>query len=380
MLPYSRGDGMRWAAWLAAMWAVAATQAPKPRPPEQSFQALAQQAGKFRENGRLEEAVRAYRQALQQRPAWVEGLWYLGATLYELDRYAEARQPLRRLLALQAKAGPAHALLGLCLYQTGDYEAALAHLRQARTLGFSGNAQLERVTLYHLALLLTRYEQFEESLLVIAGLAQQGVESPALIEAAGLAALRRPLLPSEVAPADRELIRLAGKAAYAIGARRPEEAEQAFEVLLKSYPNAANVHYFYGSFLLASRPEEGVKELQRELERSPDHLPALVALALEFHKQGRPEEGLPYARRAASAFPESFAAQNALGRLLVDTGALVEGIAALERARALAPDSVQTRFALASAYARAGRKEEAERERKEFLRLRKLAEESGRPQ
>lgn len=366
--------------WAVGICLAAAAQAPKPGPGTETFRALAEQAGKAREEGRLEEAVRAYRRALQERPSWAEGLWYLGATLYELDRYAEARQPLRRLLALQPKAGPAHALLGLCLYQTGDYEAALAHLRHARTLGFSGNEQLERVALYHLALLLTRYEQFEESLLVVAGLAQQGVESPALIEAAGLAALRRPLLPSEVALADRELIRLAGKAAYAIGARRPQEAEQAFETLLKSYPNAANVHYFYGSFLLGSKPEEGIKELQRELEQSPDHLPALVALALEFQKQGRPEEGLPYARRAAAAYPHSFAAQNALGRLLVDTGALEEGIAALERSRDLAPDSVQTRFALSSAYARAGRKHEAERERREFLRLRKLAEESGRPQ
>ncbi|MCS6954363.1 MAG: tetratricopeptide repeat protein, partial [Bryobacteraceae bacterium] len=302
------------------------------------------------------------------------------ATLYELDRYAEARVPLRRLLALEPKAGPVHALLGLCLYQTGDYELALAHLRQARALGFGGNAQLERVSLYHLALLLTRHEHFEESLRVIATLAQQGVDSPALIEAAGLAALRRPLLPPEAPPADRELIRLAGKAAYAVGARRPEEAEQAFRTLLQSYPNAPNVHYLYASFLLSSKPEEAVKELERELERSPDHLPALVALALELQRQGRPAEGLSYARRAAAAYPNSFAAQNALGRLLVETGALAEGIAALERARALAPDSLQTRFALASAYARAGRKEEAERERQAFLRLRRLAEESVRPQ
>ncbi|MCL6507144.1 MAG: tetratricopeptide repeat protein [Bryobacteraceae bacterium] len=370
----------RWL-WVVAVSAAGAlAQAPGHKSAREGFHLLAERAAKAREEGRLEEAVAAYRQALRQRPSWTEGLWYLGATLYELDRYAEAREPFRRLLALQPKAGPAHALLGLCLYQTGDYELALAHLRRARALGFVGNAQLERVALYHLALLLSKYEHFEESLFVLAGLAQQGLESAALVEAAGIAALRRPLLPPEVPAADRELVRLAGRAAYAAGGRRPHEAEQAFRELLARYPSAANVHYLYGSFLLSSRPEEAVKELVRELEISPSHLPALVALALELQKQGRSQEGLRYARQAAAAFPNSFAAQNALGRLLVDTGALEEGIAALERARELAPDSLQTRFALSSAYAKAGRKQDAERERREFLRLRKLSGGSGEPQ
>jgi tetratricopeptide (TPR) repeat protein len=369
----------RWL-WVAAFCAAGLSQTQQSKSGREGFPVLAERAARAREEGRLEEAVAAYRQALRQRPSWTEGLWYLGATLYELDRYAEAREPFRRLLALEPKAGPAHALLGLCLYQTGDYELALAHLRQARALGFAANPQLERVALYHLALLLNKYEHFEESLFVLAGLAQQGLDSAALAEAAGIAALRRPLLPPEVPAADRELVRLAGRAAYAAGARRPHEAEQAFRELLARYPNAANVHYLYGSFLLGSRPEEAVKELLRELDISPNHLPALVALALELQKQGRPEEGLPYARQAAAAYPRSFAAQNALGRLLVETGALEEGIAALERARELAPDSVQTRFALSSAYAKAGRKQDAERERREFLRLRKLAGEAAEPQ
>jgi Flp pilus assembly protein TadD len=87
-----------------------------------------------------------------------------------------------------------------------------------------------------------------------------------------------------------------------------------------------------------------------------------------------------YAREAAKVAPKSFAARNTLGRMLVDSGELEEGIKELEAARALAPDSPQTRIALASAYAKAGRKEEAARERQEFKRLWKQSDDRSRPQ
>ncbi len=66
-----------------------------------------------------------------------------------------------------------------------------------------------------------------------------------------------------------------------------------------------------------------------------------------------------------------------LGRLLVSNGEVEEGIKELETARQQASDSPPVRFSLATAYAKAGRSADAARERAEFLRLKKLADEIG---
>ena len=56
---------------------------------------------------------------------------------------------------------------------------------------------------------------------------------------------------------------------------------------------------------------------------------------------------------------------------------LTAGLRELETAMQLEPGSPQVRIALASAYAKAGRREEAAKQRAEFLRLRKSIEGGG---
>ena len=58
-----------------------------------------------------------------------------------------------------------------------------------------------------------------------------------------------------------------------------------------------------------------------------------------------------------------------LGRALVETGSLEPGIVELETAVTLAPDSPEMHFALARAYAKAGRKDDAARARATFAEL-----------
>ena len=59
--------------------------------------------------------------------------------------------------------------------------------------------------------------------------------------------------------------------------------------MVKLYPDTPNVHYAYSMFLLANEPERGMAELKRELEISPDHLPAMVSLISEYMKRGDTE-------------------------------------------------------------------------------------------
>jgi predicted Zn-dependent protease len=70
--------------------------------------------------------------------------------------------------------------------------------------------------------------------------------------------------------------------------------------------------------------------------------------------------------------PQYFAARLALGQAQFELGASAAAIAELEQAVKLAPGSPQTHFMLSRAYARAGRRADADRERAEFTRLDKL--------
>ncbi|HKX00337.1 MAG TPA: tetratricopeptide repeat protein [Bryobacteraceae bacterium] len=358
---------------LAIFLSLAASPVPqKPLPPP-AFDEVSKQAAQARETNRLDEAIRLYREAVRLRPSWTEGWWYLGTMLYDQDRYPEAVTALRHFTELDAKVAPGWALLGLCEYQTKKYAPALAHIEQARHLGLGGNPEMDKVVQYHAALLLTRSGKFEAALEIFTRLVRRNEETPSMIEAAGIAALRKPILPEELAAADRELVLNAGRAVLDAAARRAAQAQTDFEQLVKNYPAAPNVHYLFGSFLLASNPDQGLAELKEELNISPRHVPALLQVALEYLKRGDAQAALPYAKKAVEIDAGSFAAHYALGRALVESGDLAKGVAELEISREQAPNSPQTRVALASAYAKAGRKQDAARERAAFLNLEQLA-------
>ncbi len=337
-----------------------------------TFARLAQQAEQARQANQTKDAIALYHRALGLKPDWKEGWWYVGSLYYQQDRYPECRDAFSHLTPLEQKGGPAWSMLGLCEFEIKEYDSALAHLRHGVELGLAAAPQIDEVARYHLALLLTRYEFYEKSLDVFFELARRGSNDPSMIEAAGLAALRKPLLPNELPQEEREITYLAGKAIWDAGARRSAQAHKDFETLLAKYPDGPGIHFLYGSFLLQEEPEKGIPELQKEIEVSPKHVPARVQLALEYLRRGEPAKGLSYATEAARMAPDSVVAHSALGRILVETGELQPGIVELELAEKLSPDSPQPRIALASAYAKVGRKEDAARERREFLRLKEL--------
>jgi tetratricopeptide (TPR) repeat protein len=339
---------------------------------KKTFDQIAKRAAEARDANRVDEAVALYRQSLKSRPSWAEGWWYLGTLLYDLERHAEARDALQRLAALKPEGGPTWALIGLCEYKLRDYQQALVHLMRARVLGLGGNEQVAFVANYHTALLLTRFEQFEGAFEILSILAKGHPANPAIIEAFGTNLLRLPFLPPELPPEKRELVLRMGRAADHFVSNRVDESRREFEDLIRDYPKTPNVHYAYGMFLLRDTPDAAMEEFRRELEISPKHIPSLLQLAFEYLKRGEYAAGLTFAEQAVQYDPNSFPARNALGRLLLELAQTDRAVKELETGVKLAPESPEMRFALARAYSRAGRKNEASRERAEFIRLDKL--------
>ncbi len=318
---------------------------------------------------RLGEALEHYGKALKIRPKWADGWWYVGAIFYEQDRYAEARDAFRNVVALEPERGPAWAMLGLCEFQTGEYERAGGSLVRGRTLGLGGNQELMAVATYHAALLYIRFEQYEIAYDILNDFVRVGNEGTKVIEAFGLALMRMPFLPKELPADKRERVMLAGRAGYDMAARRMDQARPAFDQLLARYPNDPNVHYAFGVYLLNQDADAAMKEFRRELEISPAHFPAMVQMAFEHLKRDEYEEALPLAEKAVQLAPKMFAARNVLGRVLLELGQVERAIKELEEGARLAPSSPEMHYALGRAYRRAGREPEAKREVELFQKL-----------
>lgn len=361
-------------------WALVNGQpVPSPAPLPPKVAALASQADAARKAGRTDDAVRLYKQVLAQAPRWAEGWWDLGAIHYEASRYQPCRDSFRRLVALDPKGSPGWAMLGLCEFQLKDLDASRTHLARARVLGLPKDQQITAQAFYHEAVLQNKFANFEMALRLCAALSRKEPDSPRLIAVAGIAALRMPVFPHEVPEKDRDLAYRLGRC-FVVGGDKPaEEAQRRFEETLKLYPNAPNVHYSYSMFLLANEPEKGMAELKRELEISPDHLPAMISLISEYLKRGETEKALPLAENAVRVGPENFTSHASLGRVLIELDQIPQAIRELELAAKLEPDSPQVYLSLATAYGRAGRKASADRARAQFSRLKKAGIEASSP-
>jgi tetratricopeptide (TPR) repeat protein len=352
-----------------------------PSVPAEGFEALARRAGEARNAGRTSDALVLYRKAVEARADWDEGWWYLGVLLYESRRCEQAEPAFARFLELKPQAGAGWVIRGVCAYDQGNYPQAAEWIEKGLNLGVGANAELQRVATARLAFALVKVGRFELAIEPLTMLCLHSPDEPGLVEATGLALLRLPYLPSEV-PADRrDLVEKLGRAGSAHLGRRSEEAAKLYEQLVAEYPREPRVRYAYGVFLLRSGNDKGVGELRRAVELDPDDVMARLELAFELLRNADDAEAKEQATKAVAQAPWLFAAHNALGRALVELGELDAGIRELEEAVRLAPESAEAHFALAKAYARAGRTEDSARERAAFsdIEERRKAGRAGAP-
>jgi tetratricopeptide (TPR) repeat protein len=351
-----------------------AGKAGKPGPTASSphFDQLLKSATAAREAERWEDAVDLYGKIVKLRPDYAEGYWYQGTALYQLDKFQECRDSFRKVIRFSPKNGSAHAFLGLCEFGLKNYDRALEHLIQSRTLGVA-DKDLGGVARYHAGIIMTRIQQYAQALQTLGEFAAEGNDNPRIIEAMGIATLRMAMLPNEVPPDRREMVLMAGRGSYMMATRMTDAAGKAFEGLVARYPETPSIHYAYGVFLLIEQPAKAIEEFKRELEIQPNDPESLMQIAYQNLKDSDPASALPWAKQAVEAAPNVFASHRALGEALVGTGDVEGGIAQLEIAIRQAPDSPGTHFALAKAYQRAGRANDAAKERAEFVRLDRLA-------
>jgi tetratricopeptide (TPR) repeat protein len=342
-----------------------------------TFEELKAQAAAARESGNLPQAIATYQQALQLNPSWPEGWWYLATLFYDSDQYGGGYEAFAHFVKLEENSAPGWAFLGLCEFETGKYDQAFDHIRRGLTLGTGLQPETADVLRFHEALLLTRQGLFDQALPLYMPFARRGSKDPALIMGLGLTALHRSMLPKEVPPEQRELVAEAGKTAGFWAAGNTADTEAGFRALLAKYPNEPSIHYFVGSYLLGAHPEQAMGEFRRELAVNPRSADAGAMLALLMVRAGDEPAALPYAQKAAADGPATPMARYVYGLILTHAGDW-RGVQHLEVAERLDPGNFEYHMALAGAYSRFGRNDDAQRERRESIALARESDPRGR--
>ena len=209
--------------------------------------------------GRYEEAIAAYRVAIQRRPDYFKAHSSLGASLYQLGRYKEAEKHLRHAIALNPQTGIAHSNLGATLHNQGRYEEAIASYRVAiQRRPDDDEAHIRLGAIYND---LGRYKEAE-------------------------AYLRRAI---EINPQARGAHSSLGATLHNQG--RYAEALEATRVAVEQYPGDAKTHSILGMTLYQlGRFEEAETHLRRAIALSPQDMDALQELAEVLFRMGQSAE------------------------------------------------------------------------------------------
>ncbi|HEX6771257.1 MAG TPA: tetratricopeptide repeat protein [Acidobacteriaceae bacterium] len=161
-----------------------------------------------------------------------------------------------------------------------------------------------------------------------------------------------------------------------------DEAEKDYRKILEKDAHYPGIHFRLARLLL-SRPnpapgfqEEAKKELQQELAIDPANAGAEYVLG-ELARQGQDNpEAVKHFQRATQLNPTFGDAFLGLGMSLLADKNYRDAVAPLESAVKLEPRNPAAHYGLATAYARTGRKEEAQRE---FALQQQAAARTGAP-
>jgi tetratricopeptide (TPR) repeat protein len=326
------------------------------------FDSLARSAASARESGHAADAISLYQRALGLRPDWAEGWWYLGTLLYDGDQFPGALAAFQKLAVLAPGAPGAFSFLGLCEFETGDYDSALEHLQKGSAADAQDDPQLTRVVSFHLALLLNRSGEFDRALELLSTDVSQGATSDQLTLAFGLALLHVPLLPAAVDPSKDALLHAVGRLGLLVAQGHAVEAVQAYPQLLSQHPDVPFLHAAYAEALRsAGRAEEAAAQSQLE-RKLPSPTPAALAarysnkssanpsadsseLAMRLFAAGHFSGAIPALKSWLARQPDSGTAWAMLGLCEFENKDLDNALLHLQKGAALglngAPDSVR---------------------------------------
>lgn len=317
--------------------------------------------------GDWEQAIPAYEKLVKTFPRTAEYHLNLGLATYSAGKPGAAVAPLRQALKLNPGLVQASDALGMSLAESGHCEEAIPYLKKAasrpqdkdtkRTIGLDSVRCAMAGNQLDIAVdaLRTLNREFQNDLEVL-------YLAVHVFSDLSIRASQQLLF---TAPGSYQVRELNAEALETQG--RWNDAAMEYREVLKKNPRLPGIHYRVGRLLLsapktATSRDEARREFEEELKIDPNNAGAEYVLGELAREDERWPGAIEHFGRAAAldaGFADAFIG---LGRSLIAGGRAADAIQPLERAEKLQPDNPAAHFHLATAYRRAGRKQDADRE------------------
>lgn len=291
----------------------------------------------YSRTNRADQAITAYRRALQLSPDDKAILVNLGLVYLRQEAHARALPLFAHVVEIDPHHLQARQLLAVCRAYTGQVGQAIRDLEALR-----GAAPRDENILFLLGFAYLKNHDPERAKPIF----------QLMFEAAG--------------PARAQF--LLGKANYE--ATQFPQAEEAFLEALRLDPGFPGVHLELGKvYISLRRTDDAIRELELVLKESPDDGDGSYFLGGLLVQEGRYAEGIPYLERAKKTKPDFWAPYFYLGKAKLRLEKPAEAVLLLQRAVALNPDEANAYYQLGRALEACGREAEA---RRALLRVRDL--------
>jgi tetratricopeptide (TPR) repeat protein len=326
----------------------------------------------LREEGRLDEAIRHYHEALRIKPDYGEAHVNLGAALALQGKVHEAMGHYAEALRIDPGSVGAHSNMASALVKLGRFDEAANHAYAALRIDpFFAEAYS------HLGSALAGLGRLEEA---VGHSYQAAALKPDHAEAhvnLGALLLRQGHIEEAVAHLSTAL-KIDPRSAEAhynlgLGLARQERFEEAmghFFEALQLRPGSAEVHYSLGLALaLQGSRQEAMEHFAKAVELKPDHGQAHGKLGAMLAKEGRPEEAIRHFSEVVRIKPDAANGYYNLGLLFARERRSQEAMEHLRKALELKPDYGEAHLNLGAMLAREGRLEEAVHHFSEAVRI-----------
>ncbi len=156
------------------------------------------------------------------------------------------------------------------------------------------------------------------------------------------------------------------------------EAVKAKRKAVELMPDSVNLHYELGNALMKARDYEGaIPELEGVAAKLPGSWKTHLLLEIAYSRTNRLPQAIKECETVLSVLPEQYGTNLLLGRDLILSGDAEAALPRLTKAASLRPQAPQPHLALADAYDKLGRTNDAEREREAAKRLAENGSEPG---
>jgi tetratricopeptide (TPR) repeat protein len=308
-------------------------------------------------------AVTEYRKVTELEPKFAMGFVSLSQALMEQGNFGVAVQPLKHALELDASLAPAHQLLGYALLAQGYAAEAIPHLETAHETGALGIAQVET-------------GRFVEAISNLQAALQNRPNDPDLLYYLGRASglLSKQSIDTLLAAYPDSARAHQSMAENLLVLRRTDEAQKEYEQALRLRPDTPHLHLELGQvFALASRWPEAEEQFREESKLQPGNAEAAYRFGDALLHEGKTREArsaLEHANKLQPQMPETLYSLGKAESLEGDTVAAEKSWLELLSVEKEGELAAQTHFALAGLYRKQGKAADADREMKEFQRLR----------